>query len=296
MPRDDAASCDVPSSAHLLSYSDAPICVSMRVDGSKIPVEEALDEFVPRIGGVRVDSILGNATHSPNADYVFREDNVIAELKCLEKDLNRDRDAIKKVTQICERWVRQGLIPPIPPGVRTIDTAGMPTQCQRELADFFGKRVRKVVRKANDQIKNTKKDLDMPDAFGLLLLVNDGGFHIPLEAFPYYLSHALRPRWDKDGTPRQVQNTSIDQVIFFTMNMPMRTGSVPEETEPWAPMYRDKRQIPRVFLNRFRDGWFNFLADKSGVPMKVYMNVDHDSISEMKYTEEGRSPVPRDLK
>ena len=56
---------------------------------TKAPVlaEPFIDRFIDQLGGVRISTLIENKSDMPkNADYYFREKNMIIELKSLEAD------------------------------------------------------------------------------------------------------------------------------------------------------------------------------------------------------------------
>lgn len=63
-----------------------------------IPVEEFFNEFVLEFGGELVSNLMPQNTNLPrNADYLFRKDLVVCELKCLEKDLFNNDDDVERL-------------------------------------------------------------------------------------------------------------------------------------------------------------------------------------------------------
>lgn len=254
-------------------------------------VEKLWDGFIPRIGGCRVLELIGANPTASNADYLFRQDNVIAELKVLTADLVRTDSGQDGIAALMASWRERGLYNVVFYGTRLIQSRDLPEQCQQELAEYFGKRLSKVISDANKQIRSTKSLLKMDDAFGLLLLVNDGSYHLHPDMLTYVLSRALRPRFDDRGHPESVSNKSIDNVLALTITMSANAPSIPEPVQLWLPAFRDTRQIPDEFLNRIADGWFNYLADVTGAPVRVYATGGQELIRQMKFTGEGRKPA-----
>ncbi len=62
-------------------------------------VEQTFDAFVAELGGKKISDLIENKAQIPlNADYLFDDQNVIAELKTLE-GIFSGPDAIKQLTQ-----------------------------------------------------------------------------------------------------------------------------------------------------------------------------------------------------
>lgn len=72
-------------------------------------VEPLMNAFVISIGGELGDPLfLSEANRPKNADYIFKNDNVIAELKCFKKDLfSFDEDAERR-NRLFQRWIDSG--------------------------------------------------------------------------------------------------------------------------------------------------------------------------------------------
>jgi hypothetical protein len=80
----------------------------------RFSVDDALERVVRRVGGELVADLLPqNANLQKNADYVFREHNVIGELKRLEKDQDEDQQFRQKRNDMALRWMNEGKIPPV---------------------------------------------------------------------------------------------------------------------------------------------------------------------------------------
>lgn len=77
-----------------------------------VDVTSAFTSFVKELGGECVEDLLPDqSSKASNADYVFRGENVIAELKCLEDDKSSDPKFLRKIDMLYSKWVRSGLVP-----------------------------------------------------------------------------------------------------------------------------------------------------------------------------------------
>jgi hypothetical protein len=125
------------------------------------------------IGGLRPVEIDSEAGKVLNADVVFREENVILEVKTLMGDPTERADHIRTVSEIYRRCGgRPGV--PIVYGRRAINSADAPVEMGFELMRTLADPIRTAVTKANRQIREVKGSLDMPEAHGVLLLCNAG--------------------------------------------------------------------------------------------------------------------------
>ena len=91
-----------------------------------VPLE--LAGCVRSIGGVLLDE-----QHFPDgarkADYWFRSDNVVAELKCLSKDLPEDESFRARVLSMYASWIENAFVRPRADGRKIIDLRALPEAC-----------------------------------------------------------------------------------------------------------------------------------------------------------------------
>src|SRR2546423_14362827 len=82
-------------------------CDTMSV--SNIDVEQVFSDFVERYGGIVSDRIPTEGNKSPNADYIFHKEKVVAELKLL-KNPYQNKEFRKSHAQKEKDWVQRGYI------------------------------------------------------------------------------------------------------------------------------------------------------------------------------------------
>jgi hypothetical protein len=146
-------------------------------------VEQAMARVIRSAGGELVSDLLPAGPNLPNnADYLFREYNVIAELKRLEKDRDESAEFREKRNQLYRTWMDQGKVPP-PPAIGTvrIELRNLPLDCALEFISLYREPIRNRISGTNKQIKSTKRLLNMEDAVGLLIFVHDGDYSITPE-------------------------------------------------------------------------------------------------------------------
>ncbi len=209
--------------------------------------EPLMDEAIRAAGGRCVRELVGANPSFDNADYLFPIDNVVAELKSLEKDFLRDPTVGEKMHVLYNRWVDEGKDVPIMYGEGILRTDQLPIECARELIGIFKDRLEgTVLRKANRQIRETKEQLNYPDAMGLLLLSNEGNFAFDPAMMAHVLYHSLRAKF-----------SSIEHVIFFSANLAVGTTSGP----PFMSIrFPTRRQPSDAFLHRLGSRWYEILA------------------------------------
>jgi hypothetical protein len=219
------------------------------------------------IGGQRPSELNPTAVQGENADFIFAQDDVIAELKTLTIDSRDDPEFNDKLLAIYMKWVRQGQVPPPPAGKFMIDTKTLPEPCAREFVRFLTRRIKNDVTKANRQIREVKKLLGMMDAKGIFVLGNAGNPYLTPEVVLWGINDALGTR-----------HSSIQSVIYLTHGLPCRMAEIDGLVELWVDAYRNEhKSVPRAFLDRMRDAWMEFQASR-GVTVSAIGARDHELI------------------
>jgi len=216
------------------------------------------ERFVPACGG----EVLAEVHSVPYADFLFRDDRVVSELKTLEEDKNTDH--ARKLQALTADWMRRGLI--LGFGRFQISLPRLPQQCQREWLDILESPVEKLIRDANRQIRSTKQYLKLEDHKGLLLIANDGNcLHTDPVNYMILVSRVLQKK--KDGKPRFPH---IDGVVYFSYRIRSKNEGLPF----WVPgtIANDDRMMSE-FQAKLRNGWFAYLSKITRQPvMEVSSN------------------------
>lgn len=143
-----------------------------------VNVEDFFNEYVEYFGGEIISKKTQNIDAGLNADYYFKNDNIIAELQCFEKDtFNKEED--------------------------------IPKGSDLDLYAGFTNSIDRVLHKANKQISESKKTFSNPDAKGLVLLCNDGDYSIGDAMFLFIISGLIRKKY---------LESDIDGYVYFTIN------------------------------------------------------------------------------
>src|SRR5437899_7806865 len=99
--------------------------------------ESLMDQAIRAAGGQRITELVGVNPSFDNADYVFPKDNIVAELKSLEKDFLSDPAVADKMHELYNRWLDEGNEVPIMYGRGVLRTDQLPIECARELIGIF---------------------------------------------------------------------------------------------------------------------------------------------------------------
>lgn len=214
-------------------------------------VEPLVHEFVREFGGEVVADLLSESPDFPNADYLFRADGVIAELKCLQSDFAAPPAIQEKVAGLYRDWFKEGSVTP---GMLWRPDE-LPRDKRRKLKALYTKPLQRVIRKANRQLRETAAHFDMNDARRLLLIANDGLYS--LESLPIVWSLA-------DILQRGIYS-NIDGFVYFMVNSYVEVPGDEYARQLWIPLYdeRTPEDLPD-FVNRFGRAWGDFFGQKIG--------------------------------
>ena len=220
----------------------------------RIDSEKLMDEVVRAIDGRRVREIVGDNPPFDNADYLWTKDDIVSEMKNLEKDFFSDPAISDGMLKMYNRWVDEGKDVPLMYGEGLLRTDQLPIECARELISIFKDKLESaVLRKANRQIRETKVNLNYPDAVGLLLLSNEGNFAFDPAMIVHVLFHALGSKF-----------SSIEHVIFFSANLRVPTASSTPAPLFASIRFPNRRHPSSEFLTRLGSRWFETLSATTG--------------------------------
>jgi hypothetical protein len=237
------------------------IPVQHRVGLPQFSVDETFARVVRQAGGSLVSDLLPTRENLPkNADYVFPEYNVIAELKRLERDASEDHEFSERLNRLYREWVSQGK--PVPPvwGRARIDLRALPLECANQIISLYRKPIHRRIRDANQQIWSTKQALNMNEAKGLLVLIQDGDYSINPETVMNLVSRCMRGG----------HFSSINDLVFANGNMrAVRSGDTLDYMF-FTHAHRDaNRAIPHELIERINSGWRQELDRLAGGPMNT---------------------------
>ncbi|MEP7038456.1 MAG: hypothetical protein ABI891_08935, partial [Acidobacteriota bacterium] len=127
-------------------------------------VEKLVSEFIKRNGGELVSELISSSPDFENADYLFREENVLIELKCLQSDFPQSKSFSKKVAELYQKWlmnreINLGMI---------FDTSKLPRNKRIYLNKIYSEPLRRIIKKANRQLRSTAQNLSLSNSQKLL--------------------------------------------------------------------------------------------------------------------------------
>ncbi len=232
-----------------------------------LPVEKTFEDFIVQYGGELVSKLISNNNPPKNADYFFRNPPVIAELKIVEREGFTAEDKTK-LDKLADDWMRRRLIGRIF-GTRQIELRKLPPECQQEWLNLHTAPWKRKLAYANKQIKTMKSVLKVPDACGILFIVDDAAHSFPPEDVMNFISRVLRST-KQDGS--QIYS-HLDRIVYFSVN-PRAVTKDGVGLNFWLASYRNTNDSTiSEFLENLGRAWFKYHASLFGMnPVQMSFN------------------------
>lgn len=189
-----------------------------------LDVESTWREFVSAWGGIVVDQVLPNPRTFENADFLFEESGVVAELKEVATEFGSSAAFMTGFDQLMSKVVAEN--PDWKPALFG-GAEPLPNWFNQEFVRLFRPPVSRILKKANRQLRETKAHFGIDEATGVLLFVNDGFTTLGPELVRSLAASLLQHSY-----------SSIDCFVYLTVN---RYYALPDSDVPrlvWAPVYR----------------------------------------------------------
>jgi len=225
----------------------------------KVNIESVFDKCIKRLGGVRTDSLFSKPPNFDNADYLLDDRSIVAELKNLDRNHEEDPTFQEKLDNLYQDWVLSEKSLPAY-GAGRIDTSKISHEQGFELFGILKDILEGSVKKANKQIKETKRNVEgCSNAAGLLLLSNEQNRILDPYLTFYLLNRILTN-----------QHRSIDAVIYFSANLHVHAPTLDSPKNLWlwldAPCEgRNIFQKPQDLEHRLRNSWASVLKEEVGI-------------------------------
>ena len=245
----------------------------------KTPLELAFDSVVFQCGGHLVSQLhpycerRRRGSPPQDADYFFPSHQVLAELKRLKEDTFAPIDD-PRIQAMSASWVKKGLIHPPRPNRWRWNVRELPPLCQREAINFFEDPVRRVVNKANGQIKDSKILLGLPDSTkGLFLVASDGNTVCDPESVVTLLARTFkRPFY-----------SSVHSLIYFNYSVFADSPALGADVLFWIPCaIRDGGVSPSLLASLERR-WSDLLAVRFSRSFRRLQNPDSSLLADLQF-------------
>lgn len=131
-------------------------------------IEKKFDDLFRSLGFSRVSDFIGNSPSFDNADYLRRSDRLVVELKVLDKDYFQQGGIIDRFCTIVPAPVS------VQPDGAGLYTVAWPAPNREGRCDTFEEPIRRVLKKANRQLKETNRVLLDSEGRGFVVIVMNG--------------------------------------------------------------------------------------------------------------------------
>lgn len=199
-----------------------------------IALETNINNFIHDVGGCRVSDCY-DTRNIENADYFFKDNDVILELKNIEKEYIDDLKMLK-IYEKSAKLFSAGEIIRMEPQVRGFFS--------NEKLEIYRKPLSRIVKKASRQIFSTKSIVNSCSANGILMIVNENCTSIGSDIIVSLLSRILI------GSGR-----NIDAFIYIT-NHYVQINNSEYANLLWIPVYSEHcRNDLYLFVNWLGSQW-----------------------------------------
>ena len=214
-------------------------------------VEPLWQDFVRSVGGLVIHDVIPEPRNFENADFFFIDHGVIAELKEIETEFSNTTAFRDGFNALMHRLLYEQ------PDWRPFLLGGdgrFPVWFLPELVRLCRPPLSRILKKANRQLRETKKYFKVTSETGILLLVNDGFTSISPEFVRAQVSELLLHSY-----------SSISCCVYLTVNRYIEFTGDREPKLLWATAYSDTAPDGLVaFVDDLGRRWFNFLENKLG--------------------------------
>lgn len=225
--------------------------------------EELFKRFVKEFGG----EVLPERPDAKIADYLFRDQNIVAELKCLV--FNQTAQMNTKLTQVVKDVVKQNENLLSLCDGRPLEIAKAPKEISDPWLEILTAPLEGIIKDANRQIRSTKSQLNLASAQGLLLIFNYGNIlHNRPKDFRLLVAKVLRKKLPN----RELRFTHIHGVVYFSYE----TVKTQEQNMSfWAPMQvqtkpEDDTKPMKQFQKDLQQAWYAYVAKVFGRPVRQH--------------------------
>lgn len=236
--------------------------------------EEIFDEYISGFGGEIVHALFNNKENRPsNADYLLFDRTVVAELKCLNEDYFSSKKIGEKSAALLNKLLSEGEITKY---FTTGNTINIPDYLAHQFCEIFLNSLKTAVESANKQIKKTKKYFDIPNAKGLIIIVNENNKSLSPEMAMMLLSKLFKTYY-----------SSINSFIYLVPIMDVHAPDIETPSRVWisGPTKDAATGIDSESMKLLNRNWIKFLEIKYKYEINVSHSQDHSILHKLKFNE-----------
>jgi hypothetical protein len=192
-------------------------------------VEKFMDDFViNRVCGRRVDEYLDKIVSFKNADYQIDYLELFIELKSLEENQAENKSFLDKLSDFHQPHLEY-LTSSAAKGRDAEELARETlTRYTRDIEKAAYPRIKKIIAKANKQLKETKAKFDLDNFSGVVWIVNDNNLYLTIENQLAIVSRILASEF----------YSSVDSVVLSNLNMQIVKAEDDVPHLYWVPIFR----------------------------------------------------------
>jgi hypothetical protein len=227
-----------------------------------LPVEPTFDEFVAMFGGEKVSAVLPRSPHFENADYFLERRSLVAELKSVETEFGGSKAFMRRFDEIMADLLCAH------PAWRPQLFGGepIPKEFLQRIIRLYRPPLGRILKKANSQIKETKKQFNLTNSHGALFIVNDRFLELPPDTVRSLIASILAHSY-----------SSVDCFVYLTLNTYVEVPGSDYANLLWVPCYAERAPDSLVAqVNRIGKAWLDFLDKKIG-PFEYREEVKDDT-------------------
>jgi hypothetical protein len=230
------------------------------------PFECFFRGFVEDFGG----EVLSEAQEGSTADYFFRSQDIVAELKTLTVDQTDDIN--RKLTPRVLEWIRKN--GQIPSGLTEgskhfVAFKDMPREIQIFWLSLLKAAIEPLIRDANKQIRDTKLRMNLRSAKGMMLIANGSNlYHDHPDSFRRLIAEVLRKRTPTGDLRFPYINAAVcfsfndvksrDEGMYYWANLQMKQ-TPDEDTGPIA-----------TFQAELQQSWYRYIQKLIGIEVRQH--------------------------
>lgn len=248
-------------------------------------IEQLITEFIRLAGGKTLIEYLGYEPDFLNADYFFQNENIIIELKCLEKNIFSEIDDKEKNEVLFNTWLNKGLIAKSDIIPIFLNRKDLPFECLNDVLESTRNSFQRILKKANKQLRTTKEKIGNIDTKKFLMICNDGNYFLSHDGILQMIYNILSVRSEMD----------INCVIYFTVNQAAFIPNSDLDWHLWVPAYDcdEEENDMAEFVNDLGRDFNNFILQRFKIKNSEHIEIPDtksgiNKIKEMQY-------IPKDV-
>jgi hypothetical protein len=220
---------------------------------ARLLVETTFDAFVKEFGGQKISDLIDVRARMPrNADYIFPDHNIIAELKTLEGTF-AGPNAARALHQV---FIDVGE-PATALMAALLGNAEMPPRAKALIRTRLRRGLESRIAEARKQLRQSKVMFGDKNTRSLIIFAMDRDPLFGHQTMLFHLATLMGANYADEHT---------DGVVYLNPNMPTKVNPEGMEYSGWYPFYRDEHINAELsdFVNLLGNRWLTYYAKTTG--------------------------------